>query len=437
MLKKRLFILMSLSASVFALGQPARAETRPTGESLIFIHPDGAGLAAWNIYRIARLGPDHFSEWDVLPGVAVYRGHMKNHLNASSHGGGTTHAYGVKVQKNSFGQDGLEKINGASGFPGSIMMEAQAAGLNVGIINSGHLAEPGTAAMLAQVDARAMAEEIAAQLITSGAALILGGGEVFFLPEGTIGQHGQPGIRADGRNLVEEARAAGYTVIYTLEELDSISADDARILGLFAARDTYNAQPEEELAAQNLPHYWPDAPSVADMTDAALQWLSAQPKPFFLMVEEEGTDNFANTMNAAGMIEATARADAAIGVASHYVDALPGLSLLVAADSEASGPDMIDFGVYDSEERIAETPLPPTNDKGAPMDGSTGTGTLPFISATDRFGQKHLFALTWTGGGDYYGGVLVRAGGPLAQRLPPNVDNTEIYSLIRETLLED
>ncbi|WOO42990.1 alkaline phosphatase [Rubellicoccus peritrichatus] len=425
------FILFSIAVV------KAERSYKPSGESVVFIHPDGAGLASWNIYRIAEFGPDGYSEWDLLPGMAVYRGHMKDHISASSHGGATIHAYGVKVQRDSFGQDGKVKIKAASGFDGTLMQEAKAAGLKIGIINSGHMAEPGTAAMLASVDARKMTQEIVAQLVRSGADLILGGGEKLFLPKGVVGAHGEEGIREDGNNLVKEAEASGYTVIYTLEELKTLSIDSKKVLGIFAAKDTYNAKPEEDLKARGLPLYIEDAPTVADMTEAALKWFSGQPTPFFLMVEEEGTDNFANSMNASGMIEATRRADAAIGIARKYVAAIPELSLIVAADSEASGPDIIDFGVYSEDNEAAKTPVPATNSRGAAMDGATGTKTLPFISGPDRFGQRHVFAVTWVDGGDHFGGVLVRADGPIAKDLPANVDNTAIYKLIHDTILDD
>lgn len=416
----------------------AERDYEPSGESVIFIHPDGAGMASWNIYRIAEFGPDGYSEWDLLPGIGVYRPHMKDRINASSHGGGTTHAYGVKVLRNSYGQDGKTKIKGASGFEGSIMQEAQAMGLKIGIINSGHMAEPGTAAMLASVDSRSMSQEIVSQIVNSGADLILGGGEVLFLPEGVTGKHGDQGNRKDGRNLIKEAEANGYTVIYTLEELEALSINTRKVLGIFAPWHTFNAKPEEDLANENLPLYREGDPTVAQMTEAALKWFTAQPEPFFLMVEEEGTDNFPNSMNAQGMIEAVRRSDEAIGIARKYVAALPELNLIVAADSEASGPDIIDYGVYSEDNERANKPVPANNPKGgASMDGATGTGTLPFISGPDRFGQRHAFAVGWVDSNDHFGGVLVRADGPIAEDLPANVDNTGIYKLIHDTLFDD
>ncbi|MEM6280462.1 MAG: alkaline phosphatase [Verrucomicrobiota bacterium] len=411
----------------------------PSGESVVFFHPDGAGLCGWNIHRILNHGPDGFSHWDLLPQIGVYRSHMRDHLDASSHGGGTIHAYGVKVLKDSYGMNGKEPLLSASGYPGSVMMEARDAGLRIGIINSGHLAEPGTGCMLASVEARADRTAIAAQLIESGADLIFGGGEVLFLPKDKDGVHGYRGVREDGRDLVKEAREAGYTVIYHPKDLEDLSADTEKILGLFAAENTYNDETEEELKKKKLPYYDPEAPTVAEMTDAALHWLRASPIPFFLMIEEEGTDNFSNKMNAPGAMEAFRRADETIGVARKHIASHENLTLLVAADSEAGAPALVAFGLESSypKNKTRLQSLSDTTPAGAPLDGVRGTGTRPFLSVPDAFGERHAFGIAWADSGDHSGSVLVRAEGSKAKELPLNLDNTDIYPYLRSVLFGD
>ncbi len=424
-----IFFLLLMPAALFA--------AKPTGQSVVFLHPDGAGLSSWNLFRIWQYGPDGNSYWDELPGIAVYRAHMKDHLNASSHGGGTIHAYGVKVLRDSYGMDGKEPLKSASGYEGSLMMEAQAAGMLTGIINSGQLAEPGTATQLASVTSRKLSAEIAEQLIASNTPLIMGGGEALFLPEDVVGVYGSPGLRKDGRNLIEEAENAGYTIIYTKEQLEALSPDTKKVLGVFAAWDTYNDENEETLADSGLLPYREEAPTVAQMTQAAITWMQAQGKPYFLMVEEEGTDNFTNALNAYGMLEAMRRADESIGVTRQFVDKDPKLSVIVCSDSEASGPELIDYGMNVAGNPAQGVPLPPRLITGALLDGSRGTGTKPFVSAPDQFGQEHLFGIAWTDGSDKFGGVLVRGAGPIVEHMPVNMDNTAIFAAIRATILED
>lgn len=408
-----------------------------SGQSLVFIHPDGAGLAGWNIFRIHDHGPDGFSNWDRLPRIAVYRSHMRDNLDASSHGGGTIHAYGVKVLKDSYGMNGKEPLVSASGFPGSVMQEAQAAGMRIGIVNSGHLAEPGTGCMLASVESRGLTREIAAQLVASRADLIFGGGEVLFLPKGKKGVHGKPGLREDGRNLVEEAKKAGYRVIYRKSDLAKISAKDEKLLGLFAAEDTYHATTEEELEFAGLPSYLASAPTVGEMTDAALSWFRQRDRSFFLMIEEEGTDNFSNATNAPGMLEAFRRADAAIGAARRHVAETGDLTLLVAADSEAGCPELVSLGMLGDRPKGKLRRLPGSTPTGSPLDGVNGTGSQPFVSAPDRIGQRHVFGIAWGEASDHPGSVLARAEGPRADLLPANLDNTGVFRFIRAVVFAE
>ncbi|MEM7697719.1 MAG: alkaline phosphatase [Verrucomicrobiota bacterium] len=439
-LKALFFICVLLSGGFSSATDEAETKEHlatPSGQSVVFFHPDGTGLAGWNISRILDNGPDGLSHWDLVPKLAIYRSHMRDHLNASSHGGGTTHAYGVKVARDSYGQDGKKEIRSASGYPGSIMMEARDAGIRIGIVNSGHLAEPGTGCMLASVDKRSDVLAIAEQLSSSGADLIFGGGEIFFLPTGTTGVHGQEGIREDGINLIEKMEESGYTVIYHPGDLAKLSGDTTKILGLFAAVDTYNDRTEEELSEAGLPFYDPDAPTIGQMTDAALKWFRSSEEPFFLMVEEEGNDNFSNKLNAPGAMEAYRRADQAIGLIRKHVAHEEDLTLLIAADSEASGPSILGSGIADaSEVENPESldPLPKVTNRGAPLDGRGGTATAPFLSAPDANGQHHRFGIAWISSDDSYGSVVARAEGPGAKHLPLNLDNTGVFHFLRRVL---
>lgn len=84
--------------------------------NVIFFHPDGYGLSHWNALRFwLKKGPDGRLHWDRLPYMAPYTEHMKDTLTASSHGGATVHAYGVKVVTDSFGLDGHQVITALSG----------------------------------------------------------------------------------------------------------------------------------------------------------------------------------------------------------------------------------------------------------------------------------------------------------------------------------
>lgn len=403
--------------------------TPPAAGNVIFLHPDGTGLGHWSIARLVTVGQDGQSHWDRLERLAVYRPHQKGWISTTSHAGATTHAYGRKVHPDSYGLDRDQPLTALSGKPLTLMQEARAAGLRVGVVNTGHIAEPGTGVFLASSKSRGDYTGIAATIVASGADLIFCAGEKYLLPKGVMGTHGEEGVRADGRNLLEEARKAGYRVILTREELLALPAATEKVLGIFAADNTYHDLTEQELGDQQLPLYEPQAPTFAEMTAVALKVLSHdKSRRFFLMAEEEGTDNFSNKMNAAGMVEALKRADAAIGVARNFVDARSDTLMLVAADSDAGHPTVIGEPNW-----TPDTRLPAKTDSGAPVDGQF-PGGAPFLTAPDALGKVHAFGIAWPHSGDGSGSAITKAHGHGSGLLGVDVDNTGLYRICYQVL---
>ncbi len=410
--------------------QAMAPDTPPATGSVIFIHPDGASAAHYATLRLVDAGPDGKIHWDTLPAMAIYTEHVSDALTPSSNAGATIHAYGIKTPRRSYGTDGENPIVDAAGRSKSVMRQAQRAGMSIALINSGVHSEPGTGCFLTSVAARSMHEEIVEQLVTSEADILFGSGERYFLPAGVQGRHGI-GVREDGRNLVKEAIALGYTVVYNRDEMMRVPVGTDKVLGIFAAEDSYNDQSEEALAAANLPMYWPDAPTVGEMTAAALRILRAKGRRFLMVVEEEGSDNFANVNNAPGTIEAMRRADEAIGVAIADVDQHGDALLITAADSNAGGMGFIGVG---DDNRPAPARLPATSSNGAPLDGIGGTGTAPFTAKPDAAGRVHKFAVVWATFADMGGGVIARAKGINSHLVKGTIDNTDITAIIRATL---
>ncbi len=415
--------------------EPAALRASADGRgSVVFVHPDGASASSWAAARALLVGPDGDLHWDRLPHIAVYRGHMADSLTGTSNGGATTHAFGVKVASDAYGTTGAPDYavpTDAQGHSLSIAAQALRAGLPVGLVQSGIATEPGTGCFVASVESRRMHDAIAEQLIDSGAAVILGGGERYFLPRGVEGRHG-PGQRKDDLNLIERARANGYAVVYTREELLALSEDTTRVLGLFASFHTFNDKPEEVLAAAGLPLYNPDAPTLAEMTQSALRVLENNGPRFLLVVEEEGSDNFANKNNAEGTLEACRRADETFGLLRRYLRDRPDTLVITAADSDAGGMRMVGIPMAPGAEPPARVPA--RDDNGAPVDGVGGTNGKPFLAAPDRRGRVLPFQIQWAAIDDVSGAVLVRAEGLNAELVRGSMDNTELVGLMRLTL---
>jgi len=422
MLKRILSTIMLFSSLVFS-------QNYVTG-NVIFLHADGTSLADWNALRILTVGPDSEINWDRLSGIGLYQGHIKNRITSSSNAGATVHAYGIKVDIDAFGLDNGKIPTALSGKQLSIMQEAKQNGIFTGIINSGSIIEPGTAVFVSSDTKRQNYESITKQVVLSGTDLIFSGGEEFMLPIGTKGRFCKSGKRTDNLNLIEEAKKRGYKVVYTKEELANTSINENKILGVFAEGHTFNDKTEEELKKLGLDYYVQSAPTLKEMTDFALKFFGTKGK-FFLVIEEEGTDNFGNKNNAKGKIEALKRADDAIGSIISFIESNPNTTLITAADSESGGMEVCGYEIEPLEEN---TPLPNFDENGSPLDGIEGTGSLPFISAPDKNGKRFPFAIAWSTLGDVSGSVVARAHGLNSEKMKGKIDNTDIYRIIYLTL---
>ncbi|WP_217358751.1 alkaline phosphatase [Thalassococcus sp. S3] len=413
-----------------SVGLGATAVTAQETGNVIFFHPDGSGVNHWGAARMHVAGPDGELNWDRLPAIGVYTGHMADRLTGTSHGGATVHAYGVKVVNDSFGLNGTEEITAASGQQMSIAQEAMEADRAVGLIQTGHIAEPGTAVFVASSESRSNTDDIAAQVIESGAQVIMAGGERFLLPEGTEGRHG-PGEREDDLNLIERAEELGYTIVYDRDEMMALDTDSVeRVLGVFAHNHTFNDQEYERNLIDGLPTYSETAPTIAEMTEVALEILSQSETGFFAVIEEEGTDNIANNMNASGTLEALARADEATGVMLDFVDTNPDTLLVMAADSDAGGMQVVSGSSVPGEGEAVEA----TTRGGGILHGQQGSFGDAFMSAPDAEGVQHPFGIAWVGYEDVAGGILVRAAGFNSELVTPLMDNTDVYGLMHRTM---
>ncbi len=209
-----------------------------------------------------------------------------------------------------------------------------------------------------------------------------------------------------------------------------LSPETKKVLGVFAKGHTFFDETEEALAAKKLPLYLESAPTYAEMISFALRFFRAKNKNFALIAEEEGSDNFGNEMNASGMLESVWRADQALGIVMRDIQQHKDTLLVVASDSNAGGPQVFPLEDLDelrkfSPEKRAHAPL---------LDGRYGSNSLGFLSAPDRSGRRHPFAIAWASSYDMYGSVIAKAHGYRSELLPMHAFNTDLYELMRAVL---
>jgi len=214
------------------------------------------------------------------------------------------------------------------------------------------------------------------------------------------------------------------------------------VLGIFAAEDTYNDTTEEANAEAGLENYGQpgneNPPTVAEMLAAALPILNQDPDGFMVVLEEEASDNFGNNNNGRGLIEATTRADNAIGVAMDFINNEdPNTLLLTSADSNAGGPQVYD--VDQADEPVGTVPVNPTlPDRSdavqVPLDGQDGRNTEPFVAAPDAGGNQFPFGIAYATLNDVPDGIVSKTHGLNAGDLPSSHENTYLYELMYRTL---
>ncbi len=112
----------------------------------------------------------------------------------------------------------------------------------------------------------------------------------------------------------------------------------------------------------------------------------------------------------------------------------PNVLLLTTADSDAGGLQVV--GPRRGHQQIAEGRTLPERDRnGAPYDGQNGTGTTAWLSAPDRNGNRHAFAVTRAAWDDVSGGILVRGIGAGSEHITGTMDNTALYRVMDRQLV--
>jgi alkaline phosphatase len=205
----------------------------------------------------------------------------------------------------------------------TIMEIVKSNGLAGGLVTTSGITDATPAAFAAHVSHRSDEASVAHQQLKFGVDVLMGGRKQFFLPEISAGK------RKDGRNLLDEAEAAGYVLVGDAEELRA--AKGAKILGLFNMGDM----------AYEIDRRYTQEPSLAEMTAKTLQVLSRNPKGFFAMIEGGRIDHASHRNDAAGTIHDTLAFDEAVGVALDFARMHPDTLVIVTADHETGGMALI------------------------------------------------------------------------------------------------
>ncbi len=305
-----------------ALVSPDRAPKPPLERNVILLIGDGYGFSHFEIARAVKQLTNNTTLAQINVMNQGNTGYIstppENGLVPDSAAAGTALATGHKTENGVLSQS-------PDGSPYKTVLElAKARGMATGLVSTSYITDATPAAFSAHSATRGAYADIAEQqLLITGVDVMMGGGREDFIRESESGSR-----RKDSRDLLAEAQAAGYTLVSTAAELARIDPARApRLLGLFALHTM----------GYDIDRATTNEPSLALMTQKALDVLRLQREGFFLMVEGARIDHAAHANDAAAVGRDVLAFDEAVRIAYQFAREHPETLLIVTADHETGG----------------------------------------------------------------------------------------------------
>jgi alkaline phosphatase len=199
------------------------------------------------------------------------------------------------------------------------------AGKGTGLVTTTRLTHATPAGFAANVPDRGMENEIAVQYLEREYDVMLGGGSRFFDKD----------RRRDGRDLYADFTGAGYHVVRDKHGLFNLPNDRSGVLGTF-----YDDHVPYTLDHINIPEYRENIPTLAEMTQIALNRLSRNQNGFILQVEGGRVDHAAHGNDVGGLLYDQIAFDDAVGVAVEFTEAHPDTLVIVTTDHGNANPGL-------------------------------------------------------------------------------------------------
>jgi len=283
-------------------------------KNIIFCIGDGMGLGQIALSRMKAAGLSGTLYMERMPVSGFVRTHSANSLVTDSAAAGTALASGIKTNNNMVGiaPDGTSYQ--------TILEAAKAKGMTTGLVVTSTITHATPAVFASHIKHRKMQDKIAEQLIANKVNVLFGGGKEYFLPKSSRGSK-----RSDQKDLIKQAKEAGYIYIQSTKELKTVQ--HSHILGLFQLDSLTTVAPE---------------PSLAELTAKAIDVLDREGKDsgkqgFFLMVEGSQIDWACHDNDVGGTIRQTLLFDQAVKAAIDFAQKDKHTLVVVTADHETGG----------------------------------------------------------------------------------------------------
>jgi len=299
------FALITTSCVSVQVSDNTVAQTKISNETqkpknIILLIGDGMGLSQVSAAIYYKDGIPNFERFST---IGLSKTSSGSELVTDSAAGATVFSAGVKTYNGAIGVN-LDTI------PVSTISEQLSRdGYATGIVATSSIQHATPASFYAHVKHRSMYEEITEYAPHSGVDIFIGGGLKYFTD------------RRDKRNLLDNMRAEGYTVI--TDKLPSKPVEGKELILL-----ADNGMPK---MSEGRGDFLPNA------TKLALEKLSKNEKGFFLMVEGSQIDWGGHDNDADYLIEELLDFDKTIGVALDFAKQNGETLIIVTADHETGG----------------------------------------------------------------------------------------------------
>jgi alkaline phosphatase len=314
---------------------PAMPPESVSLKHIILLVGDGMGFNTLTAARNYAVGESGDLTIDTLPESAYVKTYSNDMQVTDTAAAMSAYMTGVKTNNGELAITGCAPAGARTMAPAAGAASGQAGGIAApraqatllelarkrgwaaGVVNAASVTDPLTAAGYAHACQATRSEDIAAALVPGGAGyneqlvggldVVLGGGAPYFHK------------RADGRDLLAELRAQGYTQVADAAALQALApAAGQRLAGVFNGKQ----------------------PSLPAMTSAAIDVLAKGGKGFFLVVGNGQIGQAQRASTARRALDETVALDAALKTAIDKMQAIdPGLKrtlIVMTASSDST-----------------------------------------------------------------------------------------------------
>lgn len=407
-------------------------------KNIIFLIGDGVGTSYTSAYRYlqndasTKLVEDMSFDSYLVGQQSTYPEDPAQNITDSA-SSATAMAAGIKTYNNAIAVDNDESE------VKTVLEAAKEKGKATGLVATSEITHATPASFgahdIARKNMNAIADDYYDELIDGEhkVDVLLGGGVDLF-------------DRTD-RDLTEEFQKDGYSYITDREQL--LSNDDEQVLGLFAPAGLPKMIDRED-----------STPSLADMTDSAIDRLSEEEDGFFLMVEGSQVDWAGHDNDIVGAMSEMEDYDLAFQAAIKFAEEDGNTLVVATADHSTGGFSIGSDGIYNwfgepikaakrtpdfmaekiiggagVEETLSEyIDLDLTAEEiGAVKKAAAGGNFTAIDNSIEKIFDKRSHT-GWTTGGHTGEDVPVYAYGPASEKFAGQLDNTDHAKIIFDLL---